>query len=150
MRVFALCAPARTRGGPRLDRLARSVSEAARLLERAKREGWNLVALDVGLDLSTPEGERVANAFASVAQWERRMISERTRAALARTRAQGVKLGTPRRTAAATVAKIRRLRAQGLTLQAIADELNRLRLPTARGGSSWRPSSVRSVLFRAS
>ena len=44
----------------RLDRLARSLSDAARLLERAKRTGWNLVALDLGLDLSTPEGEQVA------------------------------------------------------------------------------------------
>jgi hypothetical protein len=60
------------------------------------------------------------------------------------------KLGTPRTTPATTVAKIRRLRAQGLTLQAIADELNRLRVPTTRGGSKWRPSSVRSVLSRVS
>jgi len=54
----------RGRGGAvvvaRLDRLARSLSDAARLLERAKRKGWNLVALDLGLDLSTPEGEQVA------------------------------------------------------------------------------------------
>jgi hypothetical protein len=37
------------------------------------------------------------------------------------------------------VAKIRSPRAQGLTLQAIAAELNRLQVPTTRGGSSWRP-----------
>src|SRR6266545_5840958 len=122
----------------RLDRLAGSLSQAARLLERAKGEGWNLVALDLGLDLSTAAGKRIANAFATVARWERRLRSERARAALAR--AQGVRLGTPRRAPAPTVAKIRRLRAQGASLQAIADELNRLRIPTARGGSKWRPS----------
>jgi hypothetical protein len=70
--------------------------------------------------------------------------------ALAHARAQGVELGTPRTAAPATVAKITKLRAQGLTLQAIADELNRLRVPTTRGGSKWRPSSVRSVLGRRS
>jgi len=102
----------------RLDRLARSVGAAGRLLERARREGWNLVALDVGLDLSTSEGQRVANQFLFVAGWERRMSSERTREALARTREQGVKLGTPRRTPEATVAKIKRLRGQGMTLRA--------------------------------
>ncbi len=134
----------------RLDRLARSVSDAAQLLERAKREGWNLVALDLGLDLSTAAGKRVANQFVFVAQWKRRLLSERTRDALARTRAQGVKLGTPRTTPAPAVAKITKLRAQGLNLQAIADELNRLRVPTTRGGSKWRPSSVRSVLVSAS
>jgi DNA invertase Pin-like site-specific DNA recombinase len=132
----------------RLDCLARSLSEVARLLECARGEGWNLVALDLGLDLSTAAGRRVANQFAAVAQWERRLRSERTRDALAHTRAQGVKLGTPRTTPASTVAKIRRLRAQGLTLQTIADELNRLRVPTTRGGSTWRPSSVHSVLSR--
>jgi DNA invertase Pin-like site-specific DNA recombinase len=151
-RALAACGAGEARAlvVARLDRLARSLGEAARLLERAKREGWNLVALDLGLDLSTPHGERVANAFVSVAQWERRLISERTREALARTRAQGVKLGTPRTTPAPAVAKITKLRAQGLSLQAIADELNRLRVPTTRGGSRWRPSSVRSVLLRAS
>ena len=134
----------------RLDRLARSLSQAARLLERARDEGWNLVALDLGLDRSTAAGKRVADAFATVAEWERRLCSERAREALARRRAQGVTLGTPRRAPAPTVAKIRKLRAQGASLQAIADELNRLRIPTARGGSKWRPSSVRSVLRRVS
>jgi hypothetical protein len=42
------------------------------------------------------------------------------------------------------------LRAQGLSLQAFADQLNRFRIPTARGGSTWGPSSVRSALARVS
>ncbi len=71
-----------------------SLSEAAQLLERAQREGWNLVALDLGLDLSTSEGKRVANQFASVAAWERQMLSARSRETLAHARAQGVKLSS--------------------------------------------------------
>ena len=133
-----------------LDRLAPSVAAAAKLLERAEGGGWNLVALDLGLDLASSEGKRVAETFAFVAGWERRLVSERTRAALARRRAQGGRLGTPRRASAFAVAKIKTLRAQGMTLQAIADELNRLRVPTAAGAASWRPSSVRSVLTRLS
>jgi len=133
-----------------LDRLAPSVAAAAKLLERAEREGWNLVALDLGLDLSTWEGKRIAERFVFVAGWERRLVSERTRQALARRRAQGGRLGTPRRASALVVAKTTTLRAQGMTLKEIADELNRLRVPTAAGGSSWRPSSVRSVLTRLS
>jgi DNA invertase Pin-like site-specific DNA recombinase len=150
-RALAACSAGEARAllVARLDRLARSLAEAAELLERATREGWNLVALDLGLDLATPRGKRVANQFSAVAQWERRLRSERIREALARTRAQGTKLGTPRTTPATTAAKIRRLRGQGLSLQAIADELNRLRVPTTRGGAKWRPSSVRSVLMRA-
>ena len=132
----------------RLDRPARSLSEAAHLIERARGEGWNLVALDLGLDLSTTAGKRIATAFTLAAEWERRLRSERTREALARRRAEGKRLGTPRRAPAETIAKIRRLRAQGKSLQAIADELNGFRIPTARGGSQWRPSSVASVLSR--
>jgi DNA invertase Pin-like site-specific DNA recombinase len=71
-----------------LDRLAGSLGEAARLLERTEREGWNVVALDLGLDLQTAAGTRLANAFATVAEWERRLRSERAREALARRRAQ--------------------------------------------------------------
>jgi Resolvase, N terminal domain/Recombinase len=111
-------------------------------------EGWNLVALDLGLDLSTTAGKRIATALMLAAEWERRLRSERTREALARRRAEGKRLGTPRRAPAETLAKIRRLRAQGKSLQAIAEELNRLCIPTARGGSQWRPSSVASVLSR--
>jgi len=134
----------------RLDRAARSLSEAARLLKRARGEGWNLVALDLGLDLSVPAGKRIANAFTIAAEWERRLRSERTREALARTRADGKPLGTPRRAPPPTVDKIKTLRAQGKSLQAIADELNQFRIPTARGGAKWRPSSVASVLSRVS
>ena len=66
----------------KLDRLSRSVVDAGRLLEEARRRGFNIVALDLGLDLSTPTGELVANVLAAVAQWERRMIGQRTSEAL--------------------------------------------------------------------
>ena len=106
--------------------------------------------VDLRLDLSTAEGKRRAQTFAFVAGWERRLVSERTRAAPARRRAQGGTLGTPRRAPEPVVSKIKTLRAHGLTLQAIAEELNRLRVPTAGGAASWRPSWVRSVLTRRS
>ncbi|MFQ5932007.1 MAG: recombinase family protein, partial [Nitrospiraceae bacterium] len=96
-----------------LDRLVPSIGAAAKLLEQAEGEGWNLVALDLGLDLSEPAGRQVAKQFLFVADWERRLVSERTRAALERRRAQGATLGTPRKAAASVVTKIRRLRAQG-------------------------------------
>jgi DNA invertase Pin-like site-specific DNA recombinase len=75
----------------KLDRLSRSLIDFAGLLERARREGWNVVALDLGVDLSTPSGELVAAVMASVAQWERRVISERTKTALAVVKAKGEK-----------------------------------------------------------
>jgi DNA invertase Pin-like site-specific DNA recombinase len=50
----------------RLDRLAGSLSEAARLLERARGEGWDLVALDLGLDRPAASGASAGPAQASV------------------------------------------------------------------------------------
>src|SRR6266508_4549403 len=79
-------APAAMRAGEaqalvvaRLDLPAASAAEAAELVERARHEGWNLLALDLGLDLATPAGRRIAKAFTTVAGWERRLRSERAR-----------------------------------------------------------------------
>jgi len=44
------------------------------------------------------------------------------------------------------VKRIVRMRAKGMTLQAICDRLNAEGVPTARGGSLWRPTSLRAVL----
>jgi len=40
------------------------------------------------------------------------------------------------------------MRSQGMTLQAIADELNQHRVPTVRGGAKWRHSSVQTTIAR--
>lgn len=77
----------------KLDRLSRSLLDFAGLMARAQRDGWNLVALDLGIDLSTPAGEFMASVMAAAAQWERRIIGARTRDALAAKRAAGVRLG---------------------------------------------------------
>ena len=45
----------------KLDRLSRSLLDFAGLILRATKEGWNLVALDLGVDLSTPSGKFIAN-----------------------------------------------------------------------------------------
>lgn len=54
----------------KLDRITRSVAGIGHLLERAKTNGWNLIAVDLGLDLRTPNGKLVANVLGSVAEWE--------------------------------------------------------------------------------
>lgn len=56
----------------KLDRLTRSVVGLASLLDDAAEHGYNVVALDLGLDLRSPNGELVANVLGSVAQWERK------------------------------------------------------------------------------
>jgi DNA invertase Pin-like site-specific DNA recombinase len=67
----------------KLDRLSRSLLDFAAVMERSRRKRWALVALDLGVDTTTPQGEMMANILATFAQFERRLISQRTKDALA-------------------------------------------------------------------
>lgn len=130
----------------KLDRLSRSMLDFAALMQRSTKEGWALVALDLGVDTTTPAGEAMASMMATFAQFERRLISQRTKDALAIKRAQGVILGHRSSLPDSTVERIRRERDAGRTLQAIADGLNTDGVATGQGGRRWYASSVRVVL----
>lgn len=134
----------------KLDRLSRSVFDFAALMEQASREGWQIVVLDIGVDTATPNGRLITTVMSAFAQWERELIGQRTKEALAEKAAQGVKLGRPRSTDPATVRRIEVMRAGGNTLQAISDALNASQVPLARGGKQWHPATVRSVLAQIS
>jgi DNA invertase Pin-like site-specific DNA recombinase len=131
----------------KLDRLARSVHDFAGLVRVAEREGWGIVALDLGVDMTTPTGGLLANVTASVAEWERRIISLRTSEALAQRRAAGVRLGRPRSLKPVVADRIRVRRAEGATLQVIADELNDDTITTP-SGRAWSPALVRKVTLQ--
>jgi DNA invertase Pin-like site-specific DNA recombinase len=129
----------------KLDRLSRSLKQGTEVMERSQRRGWSLVALDFGLDTTTPAGELVANVMLSTGQYERRLIGQRTRDALAAKRAQGVVLGRPRELPTAVLARIRAEREAGRSLRSIAAGLTADRVPTARGGAAWSSSTVQRV-----
>lgn len=130
----------------KLDRLSRSLLDFAMLMERARVEGWQLVVLDLALDTTTASGELMASVMACFAQYERRLIGARTSAALQQLKRQGKRLGRPRTLPAAVTQRIVSARAEGVTLAAIADSLNRDSVATARGGARWYPSTVSAVL----
>jgi DNA invertase Pin-like site-specific DNA recombinase len=130
----------------KLDRLSRSMLDFAALMDRASREHWALVALDLGVDTTTPAGEMMANVLATFAQFERRLIGQRTRDALAIKRASGTVLGRRRTMPDAVLARIRIERAEGRTLRAIADDLTADAIPTAQGGMRWYASTVLKAL----
>lgn len=125
------------------DRLSRSVSDFSQLLQRYPQQ---LHVLDLGVDLSSAYGEMVAHVVAAMAQLERRLIGERTRAALAVKRSEGQVLGRPRAMSADAVALVHELRADGLPLLTIADELDRRGVPTPTGRGRWSTSGVRRAL----
>jgi DNA invertase Pin-like site-specific DNA recombinase len=62
----------------------------AGLMATAQKERWALVALDRAVDTSTPAGEAMAHVLAIFAQFERRLIGQRTKEALAAKKASGV------------------------------------------------------------
>jgi DNA invertase Pin-like site-specific DNA recombinase len=130
----------------KLDRLSRSMLDFTALMAKAQKQGWALVALDCAVDTTTPAGEAMAHVLATFAQFERRLIGQRTREALAVKRKQGVRLGRPQSIPPRLARRIRSMRTRGLTLQAICDKLNSEGVPTPRGGSTWRPTSLRAVL----
>jgi DNA invertase Pin-like site-specific DNA recombinase len=129
----------------KLDRLSRSLVDFAGLMDRARRKGWSLVALDLGVDTSTPAGEMMASVLATFAQFERRLIGQRTKDALAVKRSQGVRLGRPREITPAVIARIRELDRSGYRVSEIARILNQEGIPTPRNGR-WHPPGVSRVL----
>ena len=129
----------------RLDRLGRVTSDVAGLVERAAAEGWGIVIADMDVDSATPTGRLVLGILGVVAAFERDLVRERTRDALAARRSQGVRTGRASSLPAEVRARIATELAGGATLQAVADRLNADRIPTARGGTMWRPSAVAAV-----
>jgi DNA invertase Pin-like site-specific DNA recombinase len=129
-----------------LERISRSVSELGTLVHWLEENGIRLVAADIELDTASAAGRGTARALASVADMERDRLSERTRKGLAAARAKRHAAGDTAATDWTALRKrIAGMRADGMTLQAIADALNEEGVPTQRGGAKWRPSSVQTA-----
>ena len=86
-----------------------------------------------------------ASVLATFAQFERRLIGQRTRDALAVKRAQGVRLGRPREISEQVVERVGKLHEAGLSVAAIARQLNEDNVPTPRGGR-WHSPGVKRAL----
>lgn len=138
----------------RIDRLSRSTLDFARLLERATRDEWSVVVLDLGIDMTTPNGELIANILMAVAQWERRMIGQRIREGLAQStktlgRVQPANGGgKPAHVPGEVWAVVKDARAEGLPPGQIAKRLNDYGMESPRG-KRWHRTSVGRLLARA-
>lgn len=130
----------------RLDRVSRSVADFAGLLARADRRSWRLVLLSPTLDTQDAAGKFTAHVLAAAAQFERDLISARTREGMAQRRAEGRHLGRPRTVPDWILARVGAERAGGATLQQIADGLTLDGVLTARGGERWSTSTVHGLL----
>lgn len=132
----------------KLDRLSRSVHDFSGLLALANARKWSVVAIDLGVDTSTPTGRLVANVMMSVAEWEREIIGARTSAAMQAAKRRGQRFGVPSALPTTTAERLLHLRST-LTLQATADTLNAEGLTTATG-EPWSVNTVAKVQKRVS
>jgi site-specific DNA recombinase len=146
-----------------LSRLARSVRDTLAIAERLERAGADLVSLSENINTTSASGKMVFRLLAVLAEFERDLISERTRGALDHKRALGERvsgrlpyghdLAVDGRTLVANpaelevLARIRAMSEAGRGPGPIARELNALAVPT-KGGGPWSPSTVRGLLSR--
>jgi len=129
----------------KLDRATRSVADLCHLLDLSDRQGWDLIALDLGIDTSTPMGRAMAQMAGVFSELERKMIGQRTSDAMQALKANGRRLGRPVTLEESTRSRIAAERAEGKSLRAIAAGLTADEIPTAKGGT-WHASTVKAVL----
>ncbi|HAS6097603.1 TPA: helix-turn-helix domain-containing protein [Vibrio vulnificus] len=79
----------------KLDRLGRSLKHLIELIDSLTKMQVGLVSLNDPVDTTSPQGRLITNMFASIAEFERELIAERTKAGLAAARARGRSGGRP-------------------------------------------------------
>lgn len=141
----------------KLDRLARDVKLILSLID----SGVQVRFVDFPEIPNGAAGRFMLTMLAAAAEFERRLISERTKAGLAVAKSRGVKLGNAanlrpnftqrQQSANAHAVKLRpmldSMKARGLTQRAIVNELNSIGVPAPKGGQ-WGLSQVQRVLSR--
>lgn len=146
-----------------LSRLARSTADALAISERLDKAGADLVSLSERLDTTSAAGKMVFRMLAVLAEFERDLVSERTRGAMQHKRAKGELVGAvpfgklldadgvhlhDDPAEQAVLRDVAALRREGLTWQAIAEELNG-RGTTTKTGRTWTWQTVRKTALRA-
>jgi len=144
----------------RLDRLCRDTRDFLFLVDEFSHDKVGIVAIDMGVDLSTPEGRLFHTLVVSFAEFERGMLCRRVQSGMDRARMLGKHCGRApygwRNTGAGdleavaveqrTIARMVALRLEGLSYQKVAAALEGF-APTKRSGQ-WQAATVRTILKR--
>lgn len=97
----------------KLDRLARSLRQLIETVEDLQGRGIGFISLTEGIDTTSPGGKLVFHIFGALAEFEREMIRERTRAGLTAAKNRGRKLGRPAAMSPSQIDMARAMRATG-------------------------------------
>ena len=143
-----------------MSRLSRSTKDMLEIADQLERRGADLVSLTEKIDTTSAAGKMVFRMLAVLSEFERDLVSERTKAALAHKKANGEKYACVPfgfqeiegrleevEQEARVVAEILSMREQGHTLRAIAEEMNTRGIEGKRGGR-WYASTVRYLIQR--
>lgn len=103
-----------------LDRLGRRTSEILLLIENLEKRGVILKSVRESIDFSSIAGRLVCQILVSVSEMERRIISERTKVALAAKKKMGIVGGRRAKFTAQQINQVKTLRSQGVKLKEIA------------------------------
>ena len=126
-----------------LSSISRALPDLGRVLEWLMDRDVRVIAVASSIDTAEEAGRLAIRTIVEVSQWERQRLAERTRAGMRAARRKGPASvrDDPR-----LKDRIAAMRAAGMTLQAIANQLNADGIPTLRGGAMWRPSSVQTAV----
>jgi site-specific DNA recombinase len=148
----------------KLDRLTRRVADLGKLIDGYFGETGKAALMSVAdsIDTRSAAGRLVLNVLASVSQWEREIIVERTTDAMQHLKAGGKVYSRPlmgfdavggklvaNDAEQALIARMKAMRADGMSFARIANQLNADKVPTKRGGKTWASMTVKKILDRA-
>ncbi len=125
----------------RLDRWGRSTVDLITTIQELERLGVVFIAIEDGIDLSTPAGRLQAEILASIANFERAMIQERAREGREAAKAKGVRFGRPPRLSKEQKLEVDRLLDLGVSKSEIARGLKVPRTTIRRHGRNSPPKS---------
>jgi len=149
----------------KLDRIFRSTTDALETTKLFEKWGVSFHSIEETLDTQSAMGRFFFTLTAALAEMERRIIGERTKAALSHKRSRNEKTGgdvpygydlTPagilieNDTEQRVIETIRRLNKDGYSLRRICRELKREGNLTKRGNAVWQPSTISKILRRGS
>jgi DNA invertase Pin-like site-specific DNA recombinase len=124
----------------KIDRLGRDMIALATLARDMDSRGVRLVILTLGLDTATPSGRMVLGIMATLAQFEREQMIERTRAGIAAAKRRGVHMGRPHSLTPHQRTEAARMASEGKSCGDIAAHFNVSRM------CAWRAIQEKKII----
>lgn len=133
----------------RIDRLARSTQDFLSIIDRATKNDWRIVMLDLNLDTASYQGRFVVTIMSALAEMERAIIAERQKDVHRDRRENGkvwgVDLGPKSKVSEEVRTRVLEDRAKGVSFHEIARALNKENVPTSAGGK-WHASTIANIV----